>query len=238
MKKIVLFILMLMLSISPFFSNEVKAKAHQTTKLSQLALTKKAVIYEKRIKNSPIFYPQIKGLANQKAQRKINATLLKEAQSANKNRLKLLEDERIAKKDWKSSLGPWRPYEYKFTYKIPYNDNNHLSVIYYQYIYTGGAHGNTKGRAINFNTSTGEVIPLSKVINGKQKVIQNYAYNILQKKYKGYTLIHSANEIALSDQDRLWVFDKSGIKLIFNEYEVAAYAAGMPEVVIPSPIYK
>ena len=227
-----------MLSFSSSIPNQVKAKVHQTTKLTQLSLTKKAVIYEKRIKNSPIFYPQIKGLANQNAQRKINTTLLKEAQSANKNRLKLLEEEKIEKKNWKSSLGPWRPYDYKFTYKVPYNDHNRLSVIYYQYIYTGGAHGNTKGITINFNTSTGDVIPLSKLINVKQKAVQTYAYNSLQKKYKGYTLIHSQNEIVLTDKDRLWVFDKIGIKLIFNQYEVAAYAAGMPEIVIPSSIYK
>ena len=226
---------MLIVGISPL-PNYVNAKVNQIP--VQQNATKKAVIYEKYLENSPIIYPQVKGLANQKAQRKINAALLKKAQSANKNRLKLLEDEKVAKKHWKSSLGPFRPYEYKFTYKVPYNANNRLSVIYYQYIYTGGAHGNTKGITFNFNTSTGEVIPLSKMINGKQKAVQTHAYSSLQKKYKGYTLIHSQNEIVLTDKDRLWFFDKNGIKLIFNQYEVAAYAAGMPEVVIPSSIYK
>jgi hypothetical protein len=227
-----------MLGTCPSLSSHVKAEVNQTTKVVQLSRINKAVIYEKRLKNSPIIYPQVRGLKNQNAQRNINATLLKGAQSANKDRLKLIQQEIKDKKDWKVSMGPWRPYEYKFTNKVPYNENNRLSVIYYQYIYTGGAHGNTVGSTFNFNTMTGELIPLSKVINGKQEVVQNYTYNSLQKKYEGYTLIHSPSEIDLTDKVRLWAFDKSGIKLIFNEYEVAAYAAGMPEIVIPYSIYK
>ena len=56
--------------------------------------------------------------------------------------------------------------------------------------------------------------------------------------YKGYVLIKSPNEIDLSDKNRLWAFDHAGIKLIFKEYEVAAYAAGMPEVFIPVQVYQ
>ncbi|WP_179194751.1 DUF3298 and DUF4163 domain-containing protein [Bacillus sp. EAC] len=220
------------------FSSLTIMPSSTKAEVKQLAPIEKAQIYKVKLKNSPITYPQVKGLKNRIAQEKINATLRKGADLANKNRLKLLFEEKEAKKKWTSSQGPWRPYEYIFTYKVPFNDRNKLSVIYNEYSYTGGAHGMTVGTTYNFNINTGEIIPLSKLINNKAKVIQQYAYQQLQKKYSGYILIESPNEIALNDKNRLWVFDQKGIKLIFGEYEVAAYAAGMPEVVVPYHMYK
>jgi Deacetylase PdaC/Protein of unknown function (DUF3298) len=215
-----------------------KAEITQNSKFVQLAPTEKATIYEMKIKNTPIKYPQEKGLKNGQAQQKINSTLKNGAELANKNRLKLLADEKEAKKKWNSSQGPWRPYEYVFTYKVPFNHLDHLSVIYYEYYYTGGAHGMTTGTTYNFDMKTGDLIPLSKLIDSKTKIIQEFTYQQLQKKFSGYILIKSPNEIILNDKDRLWVFDKAGIKLIFNEYEVAAYAAGMPEIVVPYQVFQ
>lgn len=232
-KLIFLLILVLVHSISmPKIHSEMK----ETSKLVQLAANQKAHIYVAQIRNSPIRYPQVSGLSNQYAQKNINNKLKHEAILANNNRLKLIEDEKQEKKSWDSSKGPWRPYEYKFTYKVPFNENNKLSIIYYEYYYTGGAHGGTNGKTFNFDLKTGDYIPLSSIIRGKQKEIQKYTYDMLQKKYEGYVLIHSPFGILLNDQDRLWVFNKKGITLIFKEYEVAAYAAGMPEIIVPSNI--
>jgi Deacetylase PdaC/Protein of unknown function (DUF3298) len=218
--------------------NHLEAEGTDDNKYIQLAPANQIDIYERQILNSPIKYPQIKGLENVTAEQKINLTLRAGAEVANKHRLKLLADEKEAKAKWNSSQGPWRPYEYVFTYKIPFSDQNHLSVIYNEYFYTGGAHGISIGTTYNFNTKTGELIPLSKIIDGKTKVIQDYVFQQLQKQYSGYILIKSPNEIELNDKVRLWVFEKDGIKLIFKEYEVAAYAAGMPEVFVPYQVFK
>lgn len=218
--------------------NQLEAEVTQNSKFIQLAPTNEIEIYERKILNSPIKYPQIKGLENTTAEQEINLTFRAGAELANKQRLKLLADEKEAKEKWNSSQGPWRPYDYVFTYKIPFYDQNHSSVIYNEYFYTGGAHGMSIGTTYNFNTKNGDLIPLSKIIGKKTKVIQKFVYQQLQKQYRGYILIKSPDEIDLNDKDRLWVFDKDGIKLIFKEYEVAAYAAGMPEIFVPYQVFK
>lgn len=240
MKKITGCLITCIIASSLIIPNHSKAAIKQDSKVVQLAPTtlKKANINEVKLKNSPIKYPQVKGLSSKKAEQKINYTLQKGAQLANQHRLKLFADEKEAKKKWDSSQGPWRPYEYLFTYKVPFNDQGKLSVMYNEYVYTGGAHGMTTGTTYNFDTKTGDLIPLSKLIKGKEKSIRDYTYQQLQKKFNGYILIKSPKEIILDDQKRLWVFDKEGIKLIFSEYEVAAYAAGMPEIVLPYKLYK
>lgn len=235
MKKMYLFAFLFVITNAMLLPCNINAELNQNNKTLQLAPTtvQKAKIYAVKLKNSPIKYPQVRGLSNKNAELKINATLQQGAQLANQHRIKLFADEKEAKKNWDASQGPWRAYEYVFTYKVPFNDSGKLSVIYNEYSYTGGAHGMTIGTTYNFDTMTGNIIPLSKLIKGKEKSIQDYTYQQLQKKYSGYILIKSPNEIILNDKNRLWVFDKVGIKLIFNEYEVAAYVAGMPEIVVP-----
>ncbi|PGS50199.1 DUF3298 and DUF4163 domain-containing protein [Bacillus sp. AFS041924] len=230
------FIIIMTSSINMATFKNVNAGTKDEIQVNSLARHIK--ITEQKLNNAPIKYPQISGALNQAAQQKINNLLKQGAELANNNRLKLLEDEKEAKAKWDSSQGPWRPYEYVFTYKVLYNNLDKLSVIYNEYSYTGGAHGMTIGTTFNFDVKKGEVVPLSNLINGNTKPVQEYAYQQLQKKYKGYVLIKSPNEIDLTDKNRLWAFDHAGIKLIFKEYEVAAYAAGMPEVFIPIQVYQ
>jgi len=240
MKKIIGFLITCVMTSSIVIPTYSQAAVKQSSKLVQLspATVQKAQVYEVKLRNTPIKYPQVKGLSSKKAEHKINTTLQKGAKVANQHRLKLLADEKEAKAKWTSSQGPWRPYEYVFTYKVPINDAGKLSVVYYEYVYTGGAHGMTTGTTFNFDLNTGDQVQLSKLINGNEKSIQEYTYQQLQKKYSGYVLIKSPNEIVLNDKNRLWVFDQEGIKIIFSEYEVAAYAAGMPEIVVPYHIFQ
>lgn len=240
MKKVIVFLITCILTSSIVIPTYSQAAVKQNSKLVQLspATVQKAQVHEVKLRNTPIKYPQVKGLSSKKAEQKINTTLQKGAKVANQHRLKLLADEKEAKDKWTSDQGPWRPYEYVFTYKVPFNNAGKLSVVYYEYVYTGGAHGMTTGTTFNFDLKTGELVQLSTLIKGNEKKIQDYTYQQLQKKYSGYVLIKSPNEVTLNDKNRLWVFDREGIQLIFSEYEVAAYAAGMPEIVVPYKIFQ
>ncbi|WP_129690088.1 DUF3298 and DUF4163 domain-containing protein [Gottfriedia acidiceleris] len=238
MKKFLFYFLLIIMTSSINLGSIKFVNAETKAQINENSLTRHIKITEQKLNDAPIKYPQISGASNSTAQQKINSILKQGADLANSNRLKLLEDEKEAKSKWDASQGPWRPYEYVFTYKVLYNNLDKLSVIYNEYSYTGGAHGMTMGTTFNFDVKTGEVVPLSKLINENTKSVQEYAYQQLQKKYKGYVLIKSPNEIDLSDKNRLWAFDHAGIKLIFKEYEVAAYAAGMPEVFIPVQVYQ
>ncbi|WP_158095112.1 DUF3298 and DUF4163 domain-containing protein [Gottfriedia luciferensis] len=238
MKKLIYYFLLGMLINSIHLSSTKYVEAETRDLNKQDSLIRHIKISEQKIENSPIRYPKISGASNSNAEQKINLTLKQGAELANNNRLKLIEDEKEAKNKWNASQGPWRPYEYVFTYKVPYNNLDKLSVIYKEYLYTGGAHGMTVGTTTNFDVKTGNIVQLSDLINGNTKAVQEYAYQQLQKKYKGYVLIKSPNEINLDDKNRLWQFDHAGIKLLFKEYEVAAYAAGMPEAFIPLQVYQ
>ena len=201
------------------------------------AVVKPVTVTKVKIKNKPVTYPQISHVKDQNARKKINEFLKTKGLNAAKAYTKFKATEAKDKAEWDDSLGEWWGYEYDYSYKVKYNENNQLSVIFYTYTYLGGAHGMTTGQSYNFDVKTGKMYKLTTTINGKATAVKEAAFNTLSKQYDYELFIEKPSEIVLNDRTTLWTFDKKGIKLIFSQYEVLPYAAGMPEVVIPSSVY-
>lgn len=205
---------------------------------SSTTVAKPVTVTKVNIKNKPISYPQISNVRDQNARKKINEFLKSKAVKAEKDYTQFKAIEAKDKAEWDDSLGEWFPYEYSYTYKVKFNEKNHLSIIFYTYTYMGGAHGMTVGETVNFDVKTGKLYTLSSIIKGKITPVKNYAFNSLNKQFDGGLFITKASEIIINDRTTLWTFDKKGIRLIFSQYEVVPYAAGMPEVAIPYSVYK
>lgn len=200
------------------------------------AVVKPVTVTKVKIKNKPVTYPQISHVKDQNARKKINEFLKTKGENAGKAYTKFKAMEAEHKKEWDGE-GEWFPYEYDYSYKVKYNENNQLSIIFYTYAYMGGAHGMTAGQAYNFDVKTGKLYKLTATINGKLTAVKEAAFNTLSEQYDYELFISKPSEIVLNDRSTLWTFDKKGIRLIFSQYEVLPYAAGMPEVVIPSSVY-
>ena len=133
------------------------------------------------------------------------------------------------------------PYEYDVSYEVKYNKNNVLSILIYDYTYMGGVHGLASVASYNFDMITGKQITLSSVAktNSAYTKMERYArVDLLNQNAKmGMVFTEYLHELDI-DNSRPFYFYDNGIVVKFYEYEVAAYAAGMPEVKIPYSVFR
>ena len=189
--------------------------------------------------------PSISGLEDKKVEEKINKRFEKEA----------IEFETEMEKEGKTGLADAK--EYGYTHR-PYcadihvkeykNEGDLLSIYMLYYTYTGGAHGSSYGVSYNIDLKTGDIMKLKdlfkdgydykKTIDEKVKAqVDSNGREIIARgvregekaediytPYKGFVGISDNQTFYLKD-DRLFI--------CFGSYEIASYAAGMPEFEIP-----
>jgi hypothetical protein len=122
---------------------------------------------------------------------------------------------------------------------ISFNSDNILSLEIIEYIFTGGAHGNSSFALSSFNLETGEQIKLDDIFSGDYKSeLDGVGEKIFREHYQADStqslydqgFFGFENGFALNDNFDLY---KNGIKFQFNPYEAGAYVLGAPEVFIP-----
>ena len=190
-------------------------------------------------------YPQVTNLKNKSAQDKINAALKKHIQTSYNGYLNNKEEEKEQRQEYFKINGHEVPkeeeymytYVYQVSYEVKFNENNLLSIVMNDYMYTGGAHGTTIVTSYNFNILTGQQLFVGDIAKNQTNLnkIKDYAINELSK--RNYGSNEELKNIELNN-NRPYYFTQNGIILMFQEYEVAAYAAGRPEVKIPIEVYK
>jgi len=104
------------------------------------------------------------------------------------------------------------------------------------YSYTGGAHPNSYVDLITFDLSTGAVLQLSDIISDKAALLP-----LAERYFREARQLDSGS--SLNDQGFFWdgefVLPQSvglvqdGLRMYYNSYEVAPYAAGPTEFTIP-----
>ncbi len=122
---------------------------------------------------------------------------------------------------------------------ININEDNLLGLTLYEYNYLGGAHGTFTILHYNLDLRTGKLIRLEDIFREgfKQKL------NVIAEKL--FRAQYDAPRRQSLEESGFWfkdnVFDlndnfglsKDGITFQFNQYEIAPYAAGSPEIFIP-----
>ncbi len=223
---------MLICSLFVFALPSVDVNAASSTKAKVITKTYKA---EKMMK-----YPQVSGLKSKTAQKKINDTFSKHVKGSYKEYLQLKEQMEEYKKEANCKEFPTTcNYDYSTSYKVKYNSNGKLSIIMHDYMYSGGAHGLGLATTYNFNLTTGNQYKLSDILTTKTK------FEKVTKYAKKYMVNHPdlffADDFTLHDfkvtKTNPFYFTKNGFYLIFQEYEVAPYAAGNPIIKVPSTVY-
>lgn len=126
------------------------------------------------------------------------------------------------------------PYEYNESYTIEHNKDAYVCITTYVYEYMGGAHGMTVQQTYHFDLSKGKSLKLEDFFKSdsdyettiNQVVEQgikeaDYAYYLGDEGFPGIT------------EDTNFYFAQDGLHVYFQQYEIAPYAAGLPEFVIP-----
>ncbi|MFK7983129.1 MAG: DUF3298 domain-containing protein [Saprospiraceae bacterium] len=114
-----------------------------------------------------------------------------------------------------------------------------LTIEAFNYAFTGGAHGNYGTIYYNFDATTGAIITLNDILIDKYEVqLKAIAEPIFKANYleAGMTNYSDAGFYFESDVFKLtenFAITKEGLKFLYNPYEVAPYALGQQEIMIP-----
>jgi len=128
-------------------------------------------------------------------------------------------------------------WEAKIKGKVTYEDKNTLTIALNSYLFTGGAHGYKSIRFLNFDKETGKTLEEWQIFNDKS-AFKSLAENAFRK-VEGIPLNESINSTGfMFERDSFSLpenigFTQNGIKLLYNQYEVASYADGPIEILLP-----
>ncbi len=111
--------------------------------------------------------------------------------------------------------------EIRYTTEVLHNANGLLSLATQYYAYTGGAHGNYETVLHNFDVSKGKQLTYESLFSPDNN---DQLLQLLKSAASEYENIHPTKNIALT---------KEGILFDYPPYEIASYAEGEIEVILP-----
>lgn len=157
------------------------------------------------------------------------------------NALQSMIREQIAgfKKDFQAPeerMGPTGS-SFDSTYTVHLANNDVVSVIFYiDTFYEGAAHPNHNTVTFNYSFETGKTMTLPELFRGDNylKVISDYAVNALKKQLYEPDVDWIQTGAGAKDENyKSWNITRKGLLITFDPYQVASYAEGPHEVVIP-----
>ncbi|MGB5945937.1 DUF3298 and DUF4163 domain-containing protein [Paenisporosarcina sp.] len=177
-----------------------------------------AIGYKSLQKQTPkvnIYYPFVIGLANHQGEAKINAAIVS---TLNKTMIELGYHD--------SSL-----IEMVGQFEIKTNERNILSLTLTVYSFTGGAHGMTIIKALNFDVNTGKQYELKDLFKPGSDYVTVLS-SIIQQKIKDWK-IQLLDEFTNIRPDQDFYFADHSLVIYFQLYEITPYVWGFPYFPIP-----
>ncbi|GBF34796.1 hypothetical protein DCCM_3916 [Desulfocucumis palustris] len=175
--------------------------------------------------------PVISGLRDTSLQTELNDTFAQKALELKKN----LEAQ--AREDQKNQGELFHTYSVVTSFTVPYNKNGLLSINVEYGTYTGGAHGMTYRETLNIDTESGKKLQIGDFF----KPDENYRMLVTQEIKKQ---IEANRDMYFPDaldtlkpieQDQpFYIGGDDHIVVYYGLYEIAPFAAGMPEFKIPA----
>ncbi|KSU49941.1 DUF3298 domain-containing protein [Exiguobacterium indicum] len=141
------------------------------------------------------------------------------------------------KKDYCKELPATCNFTFDSSYKRVGDNASYLSFTVQNHTYLGGAHGSTYKFGVNYSLKTGKEIRITSVLktSTQMKKVERYIYDRL-KNNENYFVDH-LSDIDVSSTSEFY-FTKNGMKVIFQEYAIAPYVMGQPEIYVPKSVYQ
>lgn len=187
-----------------------------------------------------IRYPQFEGEGCEKGLEKINAFYSQRAQRLALYACKDLFAAAADQYDYDQENGfPVMPYELVANYTVTLNNGCTLSLYWDQYIFTGGAHGNTTRYGHSWDVKAGCALTLQDFFP------RNFDYKIdLTEQIIGQIAeqIAAGNDIYFDDYEENVIAEfnpqnfyltPEGLVIFYQQYAIAPYSSGIMEFTIP-----
>jgi len=135
-----------------------------------------------------------------------------------------------------------RKWEFFVDGEVTYKSPELISIAINSYTDTGGAHGNTIIRFFNFDAQTGRELSKQDLIKD-EKTFSKIAERIFEEETAQKNESHQESGNAMQDfffgEDfqlpETIGFSDEGVLILYNTYEIAAYAQGITEFTITYP---
>lgn len=180
--------------------------------------------------------PVISGMLDEHYQDQLNDILERHA----------MEDFDVLKKqaieaaaDAKANDYTFNPYELIIDYKLKSTgsstDGGLLSLMVQTYTYTGGAHGGTRVDTYNVvNDKDASLLTLEKLLGSNYKELANAAVKqAITAEPDRFFSSETLQFEGIGDSQSFFM-DKGQAVLVFQQYEIAPYAAGIIEIKVPA----
>lgn len=147
-------------------------------------------------------------------------------------------------RDWEEAFG--KESEISMSYDLDYSVKpevvapGYVTMVFNSYVYTGGAHGGSATIGRTFAAATGEEMDYDNMFeaDAADAVNELVKKGLMEQYFKVKT--EKEFENALMDYDgelafpaNAPYFTEEGVCFLYQQYEIACYAAGMPQCVIP-----
>lgn len=201
----------------------------------KMVVAPKKIIEESKSLNYEIdvVYPQVTGLTRSDAEIKINKDIKARIDA-------VVRDFKKFNNDAVDVLPGAGPRTLDITYTVQANNTipNLVSIkLVESFFESGAAHPNHFVDTLNYNTSTGAVVSLETVFNGSYlDRLSTYTRSQLEKKIGGDENLYpqiTAGTTPDVENFSTYIFSDTGLIVVFQEYQVAAYAAGVQEILVP-----
>jgi uncharacterized protein YecT (DUF1311 family) len=138
-----------------------------------------------------------------------------------------------------TEAGETRPWSSELSFDIPRNDGKVLSIVFSHNTYTGGAHPNSSYRTFHFLLPEGYRADIAELFSPRGiRRISHISISQLKQDLAGPDGMSDTDWIKRGAGPNARNFENfiltpSELKVLFDAYQVAAYAAGPREVKIP-----
>ncbi|MBC8506196.1 MAG: DUF3298 domain-containing protein [Anaerolineales bacterium] len=112
-----------------------------------------------------------------------------------------------------------------------------LSVLFVNFFYLGGAHPGSYHWSLNYDFNSGQELTLGDLFIPGSPYLERIAeFCIPQLTEKLEFDIWEDGAVPTPENYQVWALTSSGVLIIFDEYQVAPYAAGPQQVIVPYEI--
>ncbi len=178
--------------------------------------------------------PVLSGLADTARQDELNADFAATAAAFADG----LEEQADADAEFAAAEGfEFRPYDARTMFNVPYNRDGRFSLTVTYSDYTGGAHGMYARATLNLDTATGNELTLADLFPDDPDYLRTIRDELLRQitAEPDHYFPDAAESLATIPANQSFYLQGDTVVVYFSLYEIAPYAAGMPEFVIPLP---
>ncbi len=123
-------------------------------------------------------------------------------------------------------------YDVSSGYSVTFVNTRYLCFDQWISVYTGGAHPNTALRTYTIDLTDGSKVALPDLFKSPDEALLRLQAQV-RTKLRSTDFFEEAGSTWAITPSALFRFDAEGLVLTFQQYEVAPYASGFPEVTLP-----